>query len=89
MNKEQLAKQLNTGEYLIWQANKIKEMEAMKESDQSIVDEGALLICLLVTMVTELDDRPRNEDDDEIIESAMNWVEECTDVVHILSMTEH
>ena len=61
----------------------------MNESDQSIVDEGALLICLLVTMVTELDDRPRNEDDDEIIESAMNWAEECTDVVQILTMTEH
>ena len=61
----------------------------MNESDQSIVDEGALLICLLVTMITELGDRPRNEEDDEIIESAMNWVEECTDVVQILSMTEH
>ena len=61
----------------------------MNESDQSVVDEGALLICLLVTMVSELDDRPRNEDDDEVMESAMNWVEECTDVVHILSMTEH
>ena len=61
----------------------------MNESDQSVVDEGALLICLLVTMITELSDRPRNEDDDEIIESAMNWAEECTDVVQILTMTEH
>jgi len=61
----------------------------MNESDQSIVDEGALLICLLVTMITELSDRSRDEQDDEVIESAMNWVEECTDVVQILSMTEH
>lgn len=61
----------------------------MNESDQSIVDEGALLICLLVTMITELGDRSRDEQDDEVIDSAMNWVEECTDVVQILSMTEH
>ena len=61
----------------------------MNESDQSVVDEGALLICLLVTMITELSDRSRDEQDDEVIESAMNWVEECTDVVQILSMTEH
>jgi len=61
----------------------------MNESDQSVVDEGALLICLLVTMISELSDRSRDEQDDEVIESAMNWVEECTDVVQILSMTEH
>ena len=61
----------------------------MNESDQSVVDEGALLICLLVAMITELGDRSRDEQDDEVIESAMNWVEECTDVVQILSMTEH
>ena len=61
----------------------------MNESDQSIVDEGALLICLLVTMITELSDRSRDVQDDEVIDSAMNWVEECTDVVQILSMTEH
>jgi len=61
----------------------------MTEEDQSVVDEGALLICLLVTMITELSDRSRDEQDDEVIESAMNWVEECTDVVQILSMTEH
>ena len=61
----------------------------MNESDQSIVDEGALLICLLVTMITELSDRSRDEQDDEVIDSAMNWVEECTDVVQILSVTEH
>jgi len=61
----------------------------MNEEDQSVVDEGALLICLLVTMITELSDRSRDEQDDEVIESAMNWVEECTDVVQILSMTEH
>jgi len=61
----------------------------MNESDQSVVDEGALLICLLVTMISELSDRSRDEQDDEVIESAMNWVEECTDVVQMLSMTEH
>jgi len=61
----------------------------MNESDQSVVDEGALLICLLVTMITELGDRSRDEQDDEVIDAAMNWVEECTDVVQILSITEH
>ena len=61
----------------------------MNELDQNITDEGGLLICLLVQMIMELSDRSRNEDDDEIIESAMNWVEECTSVVEILDATEH
>tara|TARA_R110000744_G_scaffold371886_1_gene483166 strand:+ start:303 stop:488 length:186 start_codon:yes stop_codon:yes gene_type:complete len=61
----------------------------MNEADQNITDEGGLLICLLVQMIMELSDRSRNEDDDEIIESAMNWVEECTSVVEILDATEH
>ena len=61
----------------------------MNETDQNITDEGGLLICLLVQMIMELNDRSRNEEDDEIIESAMNWVEECTSVVEILDATEH
>ena len=61
----------------------------MNEADQNITDEGGLLICLLVQMIMELNDRSRNEEDDEIIESAMNWVEECTSVVEILDATEH
>lgn len=61
----------------------------MNELDQNITDEGGLLICLLVQMIMELSDRSRNEEDDEIIESAMNWVEECTSVVEILDATEH
>lgn len=50
----------------------------MNETDQNITDEGGLLVCLLIRMIMELSDRSRNEEDDEIIESAMNWVEECT-----------
>ena len=50
----------------------------MNEADQNITDEGGLLVCLLIRMIMELSDRSRNEEDDEIIESAMNWVEECT-----------
>tara|TARA_R110000803_G_scaffold137750_1_gene204647 strand:- start:278 stop:463 length:186 start_codon:yes stop_codon:yes gene_type:complete len=61
----------------------------MNELDQNITDEGGLLICLLVRMIMELSDRSRNEEDDEIIESAMNWVEECTSVVEIMDATEH
>ena len=61
----------------------------MNETDQNITDEGGLLICLLVQMIMELNDRSRNEEDDEIIESAMNWVEECTSIVEILDATEH
>jgi hypothetical protein len=60
----------------------------MNEADQNITDEGGLLVCLLVEMIMELSDRPRNEEDDEIIESAMNWVEECTGVAEILDATE-
>ena len=60
----------------------------MNEADQNITDEGGLLICLLVQMIMELNDRSRNEEDDEIIESAMNWVEECTSVVEIMDVTE-
>ena len=61
----------------------------MNETDQGITDEGGLLICLLVQMIMELNDRSRNEEDDEIIESAMNWVEECTSIVMLMSETEH
>jgi len=50
----------------------------MNESDQEIVDEGGVLVCLLVNMIVELGDRSRDEEDDAIIESAMNWVDECT-----------
>jgi len=32
MNKERLDKQMNTGEHLIWQANKIKELEEVNEN---------------------------------------------------------
>jgi len=61
----------------------------MNDFDQSITDEGGLLVCLLVKMIMELNDRSRNEEDDEIIESAMNWVEECTSVAEIMDVTEH
>ena len=61
----------------------------MNELDQDITDEGGLLVCLLIQMIMELSDRPRNEEDDGIIESAMNWVEECTSVAEILDATEH
>ena len=61
----------------------------MNEADQNITDEGGLLICLLVQMIMELNDRSRNEEDDEIIESAMNWVEECTSIVMLMNETEH
>ena len=61
----------------------------MNELDQNITDEGGLLICLLVQMIMELNDRSRNEEDDEIIESAMNWVEECTSIVMLMNEAEH
>ena len=58
----------------------------MNEADQNITDEGGLLVCLLVQMIMELSDRSRNEEDDEIIEQAMNWVEECTSVAAIMNV---
>tara|TARA_R110000787_G_scaffold7860_2_gene26189 strand:- start:804 stop:989 length:186 start_codon:yes stop_codon:yes gene_type:complete len=61
----------------------------MNEVDQGITDEGGLLVCLLLQMIMELGDRSRNEEDDEIIEQAMNWVEECTSVVMLMNETEH
>ena len=61
----------------------------MNELDQNITDEGGLLVCLLIRMIMELNDRSRNEEDDEIIESAMNWVEECTSIVMMINETEH
>tara|TARA_R110002153_G_scaffold1689_3_gene8637 strand:- start:166 stop:351 length:186 start_codon:yes stop_codon:yes gene_type:complete len=61
----------------------------MNEVDQGITDEGGLLVCLLIQMIMELNDRSRNEEDDEIIESAMNWVEECTSFFEIMDVTEH
>jgi hypothetical protein len=61
----------------------------MNEADQGITDEGGLLVCLLLQMIMELGDRSRNEEDDEIIEKAMNWVEECTSVAAIMNLAEH
>ena len=58
----------------------------MNEADQGILDEGGLLVCLLLGMIIELGDRSRNEEDDEIIEQAMNWVEECTGVAAIMNL---
>jgi hypothetical protein len=60
----------------------------MNEVDQGITDEGGLLVCLLIQMIMELGDRSRNEEDDEIIESAMNWVEGCTSVADVMNATE-
>tara|TARA_R110002124_G_scaffold254157_1_gene419662 strand:- start:348 stop:530 length:183 start_codon:yes stop_codon:yes gene_type:complete len=58
----------------------------MNETDQNITDEGGLLVCLLIRMIMELSDRSRNEEDDGIIEQAMNWVEECTSVAAIMNV---
>jgi hypothetical protein len=61
----------------------------MNEADQSITDEGGIIVCVLLNMIMELGDRSRNEADDEIIERAMNWVEECTSGAAIMNVAEH
>ena len=42
MDKEQLAKQLNTGEYLIWAINRIKELESEVNRLQEATKEGTV-----------------------------------------------
>lgn len=57
--------------------------------DQDVVNEGALFMVLLLALITEFEDRPRNAEDDLIMEGAMDWVEEFSDVIHVDDYLEH
>ena len=57
----------------------------MTEDKQDIIDNGALYIALLVTIITEVaDGRPRNEQDDAVMELGLEWIEEFTDVKQMI-----
>lgn len=57
--------------------------------DQDVINEGALLISLLVTTMIEMADRPMNEQDDLIISAAMDWAEDHSNAVLVNHITEH
>ncbi len=57
--------------------------------DQDVINEGALLISLLVSTMIEIADRPMNEQDDLIIAAAMEWAEDHSDAVLVADITEH
>ena len=63
----------------------------MKTIYQDDINEGALIIALLVKTVIEVDtERSRNESDDQLMASAMEWVEEFSDIdIDENEITEH
>jgi len=63
----------------------------MKTIYQDDINEGALIIALLVKTVIEVDtDRSRNESDDQLMAAAMEWVEEFSDIdIDENEITEH
>jgi len=48
----------------------------MSERQQELIYEGANIIALLINAVIEVEDRPRNEEDDLLMEKAEEWVDE-------------
>tara|TARA_B100000768_G_scaffold84491_1_gene79910 strand:+ start:405 stop:596 length:192 start_codon:yes stop_codon:yes gene_type:complete len=63
----------------------------MKTIYQDDINEGALIIALLVKTVIEVDtERSRNESDDQLMAAAMEWVEEFSDIdIDENEITEH
>ena len=63
----------------------------MRTFDQDDINEGALIISLLVKTIIEVDtDRPRNESDDQLMAAAMEWVEDFTEIdIDEIEITEH
>jgi len=48
----------------------------MSDKQKNVINEGAKIIALLVNTVIEVEDRPRNEVDDLLMEKAEEWVDE-------------
>ena len=63
----------------------------MKTIYQDDINEGALIIALLVKTVIEVDtERSRNESDDQLMAAALEWVEEFSDIdIDENEITEH
>lgn len=63
----------------------------MKTIYQDDINEGALIISLLVKTIIEVDtERSRNESDDLLMAAAMGWVEEFSDIdIDENEITEH
>ena len=63
----------------------------MKTIYQDDINEGALIIALLVKTVIEVDtERSRNESDDHLMAAAMEWVEEFSNIdIDENEITEH
>ena len=85
MNKYTLATQETLAELCVKHEDRIKELEKGFRSDQDIIDNGALYIALLVTIITEVaDGRPRNEQDDAVMELGLEWIEDFTNVKQMI-----
>ena len=63
----------------------------MRTFDQDDINEGALIISLLVKTIIEVDsDRSRNESDDQLMATAMEWVEDFSEMnIDENEITEH
>ena len=56
---------------------------------QDEVNQGANLLALLIKSLVEVETRPRNEEDDFLMDAAFAWVEEHSDSVEIIEAAEH
>jgi|TARA_B110000977_G_scaffold198896_1_gene284841 hypothetical protein len=61
----------------------------MRTFNQDEVNQGAMIIGFLVKAIIEIETRPRNEEDDFLMDAAFAWVEEHSDSVEIIEAAEH
>jgi hypothetical protein len=63
----------------------------MRNFDQDDINEVALIISLLVKTIIEVDsERSRNESDDQLMATAMEWVEDFSEMdIDEIEITEH
>ena len=59
----------------------------MSDKQHDIIIEGANIISLLINTVIDVESRPRNEEDDLLMEKAEEWVDENGPIS--LDLTEH
>lgn len=53
----------------------------MSDKQHDIIMEGANIIALLINTVIDVEYRPRNEEDDLLMEKAEEWVDENSDQI--------
>ena len=62
----------------------------MRTFNQDEVNQGAMIIGFLVKAIIEIETRPRNDEDDQLMAAAMEWVEDFSEIdIDEIEITEH